>query len=65
MLVAIDYFTNWIEVRALATIIAYYVRKFIREDIIYWCDLLYTIISEHNKQFACKVIANLCATFWH
>ena len=51
LLVATDYFTKWVEAKALSTISAQVVRRFLWEDIICRFGLPHTIVSDNGKQF--------------
>ena len=51
LIVAIDYFTKWIEAKSVATITGQQVRKFIWENIVYRFRLPGVIISDNGKQF--------------
>ena len=48
LLVAIDYFTKWVEVEALATITKARVRSFVWKNIIYRFGIPLTIISDNG-----------------
>lgn len=63
LLVATDYFTKWVKAKALASISAQVVRRFIWEDIICRFGLLHTIISNNGKQFDTEEVTVLCSTF--
>ena len=51
LLVAIDYFTKWVEAEALATIAEVRIQNFVSKNIIcrFWIPL--TIISDNGRQF--------------
>lgn len=53
LLVAIDYFTKWVEVEPWATIIAAQVQKFVW-TIIYHFGLPQTIVTDNGQQFIDK-----------
>ena len=57
MVVAVDYFTKWIEARPLATISEAKIISFVREQI--WCrfGLPRVIVSDNGTQFARKFTA--------
>lgn len=63
LLVATYYFTKWMKVWALTTIIVQDMRKFIWEDIIHHFDLLYTIISNNGEQLDAEDITTLSSSF--
>ena len=51
LLVAIDYFTKWVEVEALATITEAKIRNFVWKNIICKFGIPMTIISDNGWQF--------------
>ena len=51
LLVAIDYFTKWIEAEALATIIEAKVQNLVWKNIVYRFRIPRTIISDNGRQF--------------
>ena len=51
LLLAIDYFTKWVEVKALATITEAKIRSFVWKNIIYRFEIPMTIISDNGWQF--------------
>ena len=51
LLVAIDYFTKWVEVEALATITEAKIRSFVWMNVICRFGILMTIISDNGRQF--------------
>ena len=51
LLVAIDYFTKWVEAEALATIIEARIWSFMWKNIIYRFGIPATIISDNRQQF--------------
>nr|GEW19801.1 reverse transcriptase domain-containing protein [Tanacetum cinerariifolium] len=52
LIVAMDYFTKWIEAKAVATIIGEQVKKFVWENIVCRFGIPGEIISDNGKQFA-------------
>ncbi|XP_076945637.1 uncharacterized protein LOC143616796 [Bidens hawaiensis] len=54
LLVAIDYFTKWVEAKPLALITTTNVKKFLWEYIIYRFGLPQTLVSDNGTQFANK-----------
>ena len=57
LIVAIDYFTKWIEAKPLATITAQQVQQFVWKDIICRYGMSHTIITNNGRQFIDKVLA--------
>ncbi|GJT37268.1 reverse transcriptase domain-containing protein [Tanacetum coccineum] len=51
LIVAIDYFTKWIEAKPVATITDNQVKTFVWDNIVYRFGLLGEIISDNGKQF--------------
>ena len=51
LLVAIDYFTKWVEAEALATITEARIRSFVWKNIICRFGIPMTIISDNGRQF--------------
>ena len=51
LLVAIDYFTKWVEAEALTTITEAKIRSFVWKNIICRFGILMTIISNNGRQF--------------
>ncbi|XP_021853697.2 uncharacterized protein [Spinacia oleracea] len=56
LIVAVDYFTKWIEAEPVATITANQVRKFIWKNIITRFGLPTAIVFDHGTQFHCAPI---------
>ena len=48
---AINYFTKWIEAKALASITPTKIKEFIYKNIIYWYGVPHTIVSDNRTQF--------------
>ncbi|PKI07635.1 hypothetical protein CRG98_049587, partial [Punica granatum] len=63
ILVAIDYFTKWIEAITLASVTAKAVACFLRRDVIARYGVPATIITDNAKNLNNKVIDELCAQF--
>jgi len=57
LMVTIDYFTKWIEVKPLATITAQQVQRFVWKDIICRYGVPHTIITNNGWQFIDKELA--------
>ena len=51
LIVAIDYFTKWVEVEPVTTIIEAKITSFVWKNIIYRFGVLRVIISNNRKQF--------------
>jgi len=49
LIVAIDYFTKWIEAKPLATITTQQVQQFVWKDIIYRYGVPHTIITDNGR----------------
>ncbi|GKB29460.1 reverse transcriptase domain-containing protein [Tanacetum coccineum] len=60
LIVAMDYFTIWIEAKAVATITGNQVKKFIWDNIICHFGLLGEIISKNGKQFSDNPFKDWC-----
>jgi len=54
ILVAIDYFTKWVEAEALTNITARQVHSFVWRNTVYSFDLPHTIITDNGQQFIDK-----------
>ncbi|GJU48061.1 reverse transcriptase domain-containing protein [Tanacetum coccineum] len=52
LIVAIDYFTKWIEAKAMATITGNQVKKFVWDNIVCHFGLPKEIVSDNGKQFS-------------
>ncbi|GJV82339.1 reverse transcriptase domain-containing protein [Tanacetum coccineum] len=60
LILAIDYFTKWIEAKAVATIIGNQVKKFAWDNIVCRFSLPGEIISDNGKQFRDNPFKNWC-----
>ncbi|RDX96119.1 gag-pol, partial [Mucuna pruriens] len=60
LIVAVDYFTKWIEAEPIATIPTKKVKKFLWKKIICRFGLLATIVSNNDTQFASKTTVEFC-----
>ncbi|PKI70848.1 hypothetical protein CRG98_008739 [Punica granatum] len=63
ILVAIDYFTKWIEAITLALVTTKAVARFLKRDIIARYGVLATIITDNDKNLNNKIIDELCKPF--
>ena len=63
IIVAVEYFTRWVEAEALATITAKAVWNFIWKNIICRFGLLHALISDNGTQFASAFVTRQCANF--
>ncbi|PKI64954.1 hypothetical protein CRG98_014648 [Punica granatum] len=63
ILVAIDYFTKWIEAITLASVTAKVVARFLKHDVIARYEVPATIITDNDKNLNNKIIDELCAQF--
>ncbi|RDX84225.1 Pol polyprotein, partial [Mucuna pruriens] len=60
ILVAIDYFTKWVEATSYASVSKSVVVKFIKKDIIYRYGLLAHIITDNGTNLNNKIMIELC-----
>jgi len=60
LLVVIDYFTKWVEAKALATIIEAKVQNFVWKNIVYRFRIPRTIISDNGRQFDSHGFRSFC-----
>jgi len=60
LIVAVDYFTKWIEVEPVATITTDRVRKFYWKKIICRFGLPAVLVTDNGTQFASSSVANFC-----
>lgn len=60
MVVVIDHFTRWIEVKALASITSKKAKDFFYDDIIYRFGIPKILISNNGMQFNSKEFPNFC-----
>ena len=60
ILVAIDYFTKWVEVNSYAHVTQKVVKKFIERDLVYRYGLLTKVVIDNAHNFNRKFIAELC-----
>ena len=60
--VAINYFTKWVEVEALVTIIKAKVHNFILKNIVCMFEIPRTIISDNGRQFDSHRFRSFCSS---
>ena len=60
LVVAIDYFTKWVEAKPLASVTGRHMEKFVWEHIICRFGVPHIIISDNGKQFAEGVFPTFC-----
>ena len=61
LLVAIDYFTKWVEAEALPTITEARIQSFIWKNIIYRFGIPLTIISDNERHFDSQAFRDFCS----
>ena len=61
LLVAINYFTNWVEIEALATITEARIWSFVWKNIICRFGIPLTIISDNGRQFDSQGFRDFCS----
>ena len=61
LLVAINYFTKWVEVEALATITEARIQSFFWKNIICKFGIPLTIISDNRRQFDSQAFGDFCS----
>ena len=49
--VAVDYFTKWVEAEALMSITLAKIKEFVYKNIVYRYEVPYTIVSDNGTQF--------------
>ena len=62
LLVAINYFTKWVEVESLVTIIEAKIQNFIWKNIICKFGISWTIISDNRRQFDSQSFRDFCSS---
>ncbi|GJR57995.1 reverse transcriptase domain-containing protein [Tanacetum coccineum] len=60
LIVAMDYFTKWIEAKVVATITGNQVKKFVWDNIVCRFGLLGEIVSDNDKQFSDNPFKDWC-----
>ena len=63
LITATDYFTKWVEAKALVTITEADVKSFVWKYIITRFGVPYAIVSDNGTQFVGKELTNLCAEY--
>ncbi|XP_021757974.1 uncharacterized protein LOC110723010 [Chenopodium quinoa] len=63
LLVAVDYFTKWIEVEPVAKITAAEVKKYIWKNIFTRFGLPMAMVFDHGSQFDCKLVKELLSMY--
>ncbi|XP_019173823.1 PREDICTED: uncharacterized protein LOC109169395 [Ipomoea nil] len=58
--VAIDYFTKWVEAEPLATITEYQCRRFLWKKVICRFGLPEHVVTDNDRQFDCQAFADFC-----
>ena len=61
LIVAIDYFTKWVETEPLAWIMEENVSKFLWKSIVCHFGLLHIIIIDNGRHFDCREFEEFCA----
>ncbi|GKF18057.1 reverse transcriptase domain-containing protein, partial [Tanacetum coccineum] len=65
LIVAIDYFTKWIEAKPVATITGNQVKKFVWDNIVCRFGLPGEIVSDNGKQFRDNPFKDWCEKLWN
>ena len=60
VLVAVDYFTKWVEVKALANIRDMDVKKFVWKNLITRFGMLDSLVSDNGLQFDSRTFREFC-----
>ena len=61
LIIAIEYFTKWIEAEPVAQITAHKVQHFVWKNIVWRFGVPRRLISDNGTQFASHQLRNLCA----
>ncbi|CAL1412853.1 unnamed protein product [Linum trigynum] len=61
LIVAVDYFTKWIEAEPLETITSTRIQKFVFNNIMIRFGIPQSIVTDHGTQFDCRPFENFCA----
>ena len=59
-MVAVDYFTKWVEAEALASIMPSKIKEFVYKKIVYRYGMPHTIMLDNDKQFNCNKFKEFC-----
>lgn len=59
-IVAIEYFSQWLEAEPLGTITSAAVQKFVRKNIVCWFSVPKKFIIDNGKQFDCNKFREMC-----
>jgi len=60
LVVAIEYFTKWIEAEPVAHIIAHKIQHFVWKNIVCRFGILKRLVSDNGTQFASQQLGKLC-----
>ncbi|RDY12073.1 Retrovirus-related Pol polyprotein from transposon 17.6, partial [Mucuna pruriens] len=60
LIVAVDYFTKWVEAEPVATISAERIKRFLWKKIVCRFGILAEVVSDNGTQFASKATAEFC-----
>ena len=60
VVVAVDYFTKWVEAEAFGSITLTKIKEFIYKNIVCQYGVPYTIISDNGTQFDCNEFKEFC-----
>jgi hypothetical protein len=61
MIVAVDYFTKWVEVEALVNITAKSIEWFLWKNVVCHYGISHAFITDNGKQFDCDSFRKWCA----
>ena len=64
MVVAVNYFTKWAKMEALATIMTGNLRNFLWKFIICWYGIPHAFVTNNRKQFDCELFQKWCAKLY-
>ena len=62
-ILAIDYFTKWVEVELLSVITKAKCTNIIWRNIIYWFGVPHSIVTDNRKQFDNPALREMCQEF--
>ncbi|XP_064987296.1 uncharacterized protein LOC135626034 [Musa acuminata AAA Group] len=62
IIVGVDYFTKWVEVEPLATIMEHQIERFVWRNLVTWFGLPKTIITDNGPQFAGRRFREFCTS---